>query len=209
MNKKKTSIYIISCLVILWLLIFLSRIPSNKYYYIIDINDEQYPQWCNSEWLENPEDFCIFSLYGDNSRVGRGNDNSWTMYISPSKFEAVLDWNLVFEYCDNLNLGGVTWEAPLSHDASWSDMVEAQNKIYNLKARWSSKPNHYWADIRSEPTPTRNNCRLDWACWSEKSEVPLSVRCIAREKPIFKSFSLANIKINCIYYTNKIMQLFK
>ena len=184
--------------IILMFLIFLSRTPSNQYYYIIDINDEKYPQWCNSEWLEDPEDFCILSLYWDNSRVRWWNDNSWTMYVSPAALETVIDWNLVFEYCDNLNLGDVSREAPLSHEASWSYIVE-----------WSSKPNHYWADIRSEKTQTRNNCRLDWACWSERSEVPLSVRCISREKPIFKKFSLDNIKPNSIYYKNKITQLNK
>ena len=124
------------------------------------------------------------------------------MYVSPSVFETVIDGNLVYEYCDNLNLWNVSREAPLSHDASRSDMVKAQDKIYNLKAEWSTKPNHYWADIRSEQVETRNNCRLDWACGSERSNTPLSVRCIAREKPKLK-MSLSNIKLNYEYYINK------
>lgn len=199
MDSKKVSIYIfIVWLIILWCLAFLAKSP----YYIIDINDWKYTQWCNSEWLRNPEEFCIFSLYWDNSRVWWWNNNSWTMYVSAAVFETVIDWNSVYEYCNNLDLWGVSREAPLSHDASRSDMVRSQNKIYNLKAEWSTKPNHYWADIRSEQVETRNNCRLDWACWSERSDVPLSVRCISRGKPSFK-MSLSNIKLNYEYYINK------
>lgn len=200
MKNKRIKISIsILCLAIVWCLLYLAKSP----YYIIDINDWKYLRWCNSEWLTSPEDFCILSLYWDNSRVGWGNDNSWTMYISPASFETVIDWNLVYKYCNGLNLWNVVWEAPLSHDASWSDMVKAQKMIYNLTAEWSTKPNHYWADIRSEQVDTRNNCRLDWACGSERSNTPLSVRCIAREKPKLK-MSLKNIKINFKQYINKL-----
>lgn len=201
MNNNSLIIWFLS---ILWLLLvwgiwYLAKSP----YYIIDINDKKYSSWCNSEWLDNPSRNCILSMYGDNSRVAWwNNNNSWVMYVIPADFEKVVRWFDAFEYCNKLNLWGVEWEPPISHDATRRDLYKAQDKIYNLTAEGSSKSNHYWADDRVD-SETLHNCRLDWACWSERSSVKLSVRCISWKKPsLWMSFS--NIFTNYQYYSDKL-----
>jgi len=158
---------------------------NNNNYYIIDNNDKDYPQGCNTVGLKDPSNLCILSLYADNSRNSRWNQKSWTLYVSPAEFESLQNGDDAYTYCETLDLWGVTWEVPLSHEWAWSDIVKIQDKVYNLTAEWSEKPNHYWADNRSWDVASRHNCRLDWACGSEGSKSKLSVRCVTRDKPHF------------------------
>ena len=147
-------------------------------YYIIDENDEKYPEWCNTPWLKDPERRCILAMYADNSKNSRWSTKSWTMLVAPFLSEKVVEWIGVSEFCNSLDILWASWESPASHEWARSYMVNNYSKINNLIAKWSSKPGHYWADLKVNADI---NCRIDWACGKEDSNKELSVRCVSRD----------------------------
>lgn len=172
-------------------------------YYIIDENDVKYPQGCNTPWLYEPEKWCILSMYADNSRNNWWNVSSGTMLVSPALSEGIVDGYNVTKYCESLDILWVSWESPMSHDGSWSDLIKNKSKINTFTASWSSKPGHYWAQLK----PVVDiNCRLDGQCGVENSSTKLSLRCISWDNPK-ENYSLSGENMKKVVVDSQISDL--
>lgn len=135
-------------------------------FFIIDVNDSSYPQWCNTPGLPNPEK-CIL----------RTSNN---YCIAPYQTESTQTRYEANKYCNSLNVLWLSRELPYAHpnekNMYWMNLIDVESKIYRLNANWSEKPWHY----RAFPeTPTFENCTLRWNCWNEYWPYKLSVRCVA------------------------------
>ncbi len=135
-------------------------------FFIIDVNDSNYPQWCNTPGLPNPEK-CIL----------RASNN---YCIAPYQTESTQTRYEANNYCNSLDVLWLSRELPYAHpnenNIYWMNLIDVKSKIYWLNANWSEKPWHY----RAYPANTTiENCTLNWNCWNESWSYKLSVRCVA------------------------------
>jgi len=148
-------------------------------YYAIDVNDTRFPQWCNTEWLPNPGEYCVLST-PVKSRLFSGY-----FYVSPFTMEVVKNAKMADYYCkNNIFIWDIEWDLPLSrwYDIGtewayfWTVMKNNRWKTFNFNAQWSGKPNHYWAWY-SNPTESQN-CALSAMCGRENTNTRMSSRCV-------------------------------
>lgn len=155
-------------------------------YYAIDVNDTRFPQWCNTEWLPNPDEYCVLST------PVKSRSFSGYFYVAPFTTEVVKNAKMADYYCkNNIFIWDVEWDLPLSRwymvgterAYLWTVMKNNRWKTFNFNAQWSGKPNHYWAWY-SNPTESQN-CILSAMCGRENTNTRISSRCVTTsETPI-------------------------
>lgn len=120
-------------------------------FYVIKSTNKSYSEWCNSEWLNNPENFCVLKI--------------WDMYVAPKNFTSIASkWNYVLINSSSWNFQvkkALVNDQRLKilpnsiiYDQSISDACNTALKSLNEKDYSSS----------DEYTKARNNVRNSSVC---------------------------------------------